>query len=175
MEKSLSDLEELKGVRNIVVSSFYTTVGFWLCSSPVGFYCLIIAVINRLEFPTSYLINHSIVIIANFNAVVNPIVTILCFRSIKESAKEYLGLGNKKALQHKELLKALRQRMTKTMWNFWLSLLGVHFGGLDTFCRREQISRSGKRCKGATNLNDKCCSLRRYFLKILDRDLDSQT
>lgn len=96
MEKSLSELEELKGLRNIVLSSFYITVGFWLCSSPVGFYYLIIAGIGRPEFPTSYLIGRSIVIIANLSAVVNPLVTILCFRPIKEGAREYLGLGTKK-------------------------------------------------------------------------------
>lgn len=96
MEKSLSELEELKGLRNIILSSFYITVGFWLCSSPVGFYYLIIAGIGRPEFPTSYLIGRSIVIIANLSAVVNPLVTILCFRPIKEGAREYLGLGTKK-------------------------------------------------------------------------------
>lgn len=97
MEKSQSDVEGLKGMRSIALSSFFITTGFWLCSSPVGFYYLIIAGIGRPEFPTSYLIGRAIVIIANLSAVVNPLVTILCFPQIKESARKYLGLGPKES------------------------------------------------------------------------------
>ena len=86
---------EMKVARRIALSSFYITAGFWLCSSPAGFYYLVISGLGRPSFPTSYLIGRSIVIIANSSAVVNPLVTILCFPKIKESAKKCLRLGTK--------------------------------------------------------------------------------
>lgn len=92
VENAQADLE-MKATRRVVFSSFYITAGFWLCSSPAGFYYLIISGLGRPEFPTSYLIGRSIVIIANSSAAVNPLITILCFPQIKESAKKYLGLG----------------------------------------------------------------------------------
>jgi len=88
---------EMKATRRIALSSLYISAAFWLCSSPAGFYYLIIAGTGLPEFPTSYLIGRSIVIIANSSAVVNPVVTILCFPQIKESAKRYLGLGTKES------------------------------------------------------------------------------
>ena len=88
-----SQAESGKGIRSIALASSYITIGFWLCASPAGFYYLIIAGIGRPEFPTSYLIGRSIVIIANASAAVNPLVTILCFAPIRERAKRYLGLG----------------------------------------------------------------------------------
>ena len=68
-----------------------------MCASPVGFYYLIIAGIGRPEFPTSYFIGRSIVIIANASAAVNPIVTILCFPPIRERTKRFFGLGAKRS------------------------------------------------------------------------------
>ena len=88
---------EMKAVRRVALSSLYITAAFWLCWSPARFYYLIIAGTGRPEFPTSYLIGRSIAIIANSSAVVNPVVTILCFPQIKESAKTYLGLGTKES------------------------------------------------------------------------------
>jgi len=88
---------EIKAARRIALSSLYITAAFWLCLSPARFYYLITAGKGRPKFPTSYLIGRSIAIIANSSAVVNPIVTILCFPQIKESAKRYLGLGTKES------------------------------------------------------------------------------
>lgn len=96
MEKLLLELEELKGLRNIVFLFFYIIVGFWLCLSFVGFYYLIIVGIGCLEFLMLYLIGCFIVIIVNFSVVVNLLVIILCFCLIKEGVREYLGLGIKK-------------------------------------------------------------------------------
>lgn len=96
-ERTQVDLYGIKAARSIAFLSFYITAGFWLCSSPAGFYYLIIAGMGRPEFPTSYLIGRSIVIIANSSAAVNPIITIMCFPQIKESAKKYLGLGAKES------------------------------------------------------------------------------
>ena len=95
--ENLQVVLEMKAARRIALSSLYISAGFWLCSSPAGFYYLVIAGMGRPEFPTSYLIGRSIVIIANSSAVVNPVVTILCFPQIKESAKRYLGLGTKES------------------------------------------------------------------------------
>lgn len=92
VENAQAELE-MKATRRVAFASFYITAGFWLCSSPAGFYYLIISGLGRPEFPTSYLIGRSIVIIANSSAAMNPLVTILCFPQIKESAKKYLGLG----------------------------------------------------------------------------------
>ena len=95
--ENLQVVLDMKAARRIALSSLYISAGFWLCSSPAGFYYLIIAGTGRPEFPTSYLIGRSIVIIANSSAVVNPLITILCFPQIKESAKRYLGLGTKES------------------------------------------------------------------------------
>lgn len=95
--ENLQAVLEIKATRRIALSSLYISAGFWLCSSPAGFYYLIIAGTGRPQFPTSYLIGRSIVIIANCSAVVNPVVTILCFPQIRESAKRYLGLGTKES------------------------------------------------------------------------------
>lgn len=92
-----AQVESSKSLRNVAFLSFYITAGFWLCSSPAGFYYLIIAGIGRPEFPTSYIIGRSIVIIANASAAVNPIITILCFQPIRERAKMYLRLGAKES------------------------------------------------------------------------------
>ena len=95
--ENLQVVLDMKAARRIALSSLYISAGFWLCSSPVGFYYLIITGTGRPEFPTSYLIGRSIVIIANSSAVVNPVITILCFPRIKESAKRYLRLGTKQS------------------------------------------------------------------------------
>ena len=90
-----SQAESDKGIRSVAIASFYITAGFCVCASPAGFYYLIIAGIGRPEFPTSYLVGRSIVIIANASAAVNPIVTILCFAPIRERSKRFFGLGAK--------------------------------------------------------------------------------
>ena len=95
--ENLQVVLEMKAARRIALSSLFISACFWLCSSPAGFYYLIIAGMGRPEFPTSYMIGRSIVIIANSSAVVNPLVTILCFPQIKESAKRYLGLGTRES------------------------------------------------------------------------------
>ena len=95
--ENLQMVLEMKAARRIALSSLYITAAFWLCLSPARLYYLITACKDRPDFPTSYLIGRSIAIIANSSAVVNPIVTILCFRQVKESAKRYLGLGTKES------------------------------------------------------------------------------
>ena len=86
---------QMNAARRIALSSSYITAAFWLCLSPARFYYVIVAGKGRLKFPTPYLIGRSIAIITNSSVVVNPVVTILCFPQIKESAKRYLGLGTK--------------------------------------------------------------------------------
>ena len=98
-----------QGIRRVALASFYITAGFCACASPAGFYYLIIAGIGRPEFPTSYLIGRSIVIVANASAAVNPIVTILCFPAIREQLKLFLGLGAKRSYNVRECVRRLNQ------------------------------------------------------------------
>ena len=109
MENTQADLE-MKMARRVAFSSFYITAGFWVCSCPAGLYYLIISGLGRPEFPISYLIGRSIVIIANSSAAVNPIITILCFPQIKESAKNYLRLGVRESYS---ITEAKEQAVTK--------------------------------------------------------------
>ena len=85
------------GIRSIALFSTYVTAGFWLCISPAGFYYIIIVANGRPEFPSSYLITLSLVVIINASAAVNPVVTLLCFQPIRDRAKRYLGLGVRKS------------------------------------------------------------------------------
>lgn len=98
-----------RGIRRVALASFYITAGFCACASPAGFYYLIIAGIGRPEFPTSYLIGRSIVIVANASAAVNPIVTILCFPAIRERSKLFFGLGAKRSYNVRESVRRLNE------------------------------------------------------------------
>ena len=94
-ETSASEISD--DVRSLAMLAATIAAGFWLCSSPAGFYYLVIAGTGRPKFPSSYLIERSMVIIANTSAAVNPVITILFYPPIKEKARYYLGLGTKRS------------------------------------------------------------------------------